>query len=95
MAVGFPREKSDIDQRAGQLAVNLRNILTDIERFGELLALGNEAYFTVMGYTAAEVATLRNAYTDLYKLTRIYKGQQTQATAYDFRTHSQHLMGVL
>lgn len=95
MAVGFPRTKDDIDQRAGQLAVNLRNVLTDIERFGELLALGSDAYFAGLGYTVEEVATLKQAYTDLYKVTRIYKGQAAQPSAYDFRTHAQHLMGVL
>lgn len=95
MAVGFPREKGDIDDRAGRLAVKLRDTFGEIERFAELLALGNDAYFADMGWTVEEVATLRGAYTDLYKLAQIYRGGATQGSAYDFRAKAKLLTGVL
>lgn len=95
MAVGFSREKADIDQRAGQLAVNLRNVLTDIERFAGILSLATVQYLVEMGYTEAEANLLRAAYTDLFQLTRVYKGEIPVAQAKDFRTNAQHLMGVL
>lgn len=95
MAVGYARTKVEVDQRAGQLSINLRNLFTEIKRFGELLSLATDQYFLDMGYTQADVTLLKNAYTDLYRLARVYEGAQTQGTAYDFRTHSQHLMGVM
>lgn len=92
--VGFPRTKEDIDFRAGTLATQLRNLMTDIKRFGELLNQGNDAYFISLGYDQESVDYLQAAFTDLYELQRIYNGQASLQTPKNYHNSSLLLMGV-
>lgn len=96
MGVGFARGRAEVDQRAGQLAVNVRNLLTEVERFAEILGQASDAYLmTDLGYTQAEATLLKAAYTDLYLLARVYRGAVALPVVKDFRTNSVHLMGVV
>lgn len=93
-SVGFARNKSDIDYRAGTLAVQLRNLMTDIKRFAELMAQANDQYFLDMGYNQEEVDYLQSSFTALYELQQVYNGQKTVPTAKNYFQASQLLMGV-
>lgn len=92
--VGFARNKSDIDYRAGTLATQMRNLMTDIKRFAELLNQANDQYFLDMGYNQEETDYLQSAFTALYELQQIYNGQKTLPTAKNYMQASQLLMGV-
>ena len=66
--VGFPADKAALDARAGNLAVQLRDSLDAAARLKSWLDTKTEADLVALGYTAAEVAVLKSAYTDLAAL---------------------------
>jgi hypothetical protein len=97
MAVGFPKARADVDDRAGSLAVTLRNTFDGIDQFKLFLDSTPDADLTSApyNYTAGDVAVLKSAYNDLAKLAQIYRGEIEQSPAYDFRTFAHQLTGVL
>lgn len=97
MAAGLPRARADIDQRAGTLAITLRNTFDEIDRFKAFLdATPNEDLEAApTNYTSSEVAYLKSAFADLARLAAIYRGDDVQASAYDFQTFARYLVGVL
>ena len=95
MAVGFGQSRTDIDNRAGTLAVGLRNTFRDIQNFYQFLQGKTDQQLLDLGYVAAEVTLLRNAFTDLRNLQRIYNGNDALPSAYDFTTNAKQMQGVL
>jgi hypothetical protein len=98
VSVGYPQTKSEVDSRAGQVALAVRATLSqDVKNFKAWLDTVSDAALQAApyGYSATEASQLRSAYTDLDKLRTIYEGTATQATAYDFRTFAKLLTGVL
>lgn len=95
MSLGFPTTKLEIDSRAGQLALTLRDDLTQIQNFKAWLDTQTDAQLIALGYVQAEVNTLRSAYVDLDQLRQVFQGVATRTPAYDYRTFSKLLVGVL
>lgn len=103
MSVGFPLTKTDLDNRAGGLVVTLRDTLYRCSQMCTLLndttIIPNDAFLTAMGYSAGEVAFLRNSFTDLGgtggSLYRIALGQVNLPGANDFYFNAKHLTGVV
>lgn len=97
MAVGYPKGKSEVDERSGTICVSLRNILEEVLQFQQFLQATPDADLTSppYNYTEQDVAVLKSAFNDLTKLAHIYLGQDTQLDPYDFRTFSKLLTGVL
>lgn len=95
MSVGYSTTKSDIDSRAGTLAITLRDDLQKVRVFKAWLDTQPDGNLTALGYSQAEVNVLRSAYVDLDKLAQIYGALTTQATTYDFQTFAKQLVGVL
>lgn len=99
MSVGFTATKADLDARAGQLAMGLRDNLQRCSDFCDLLndttIFPNDAALTALGYTAGEVTILRAAFTDLKKLKDIAHAAATQASTNDFFFNAKHLTGVV
>lgn len=97
MAAGFPRARADIDQRAGTLAITIRNAFDEVGRFKAFLdATPNEDLEAApTNYTETEVAYLKSAFADLARLAAIYRGEDIQADPYDFQTFARYLVGVL
>jgi hypothetical protein len=95
MSVGFPANKLDVDSRAGQLALQLRDTLRQVSLFKAWLDSQTDAALTALGYNSTDIAQLRSSYVDLDKLRTIYEGTATQATTYDFRTFAKLLTGVV
>jgi len=94
MAVGIPYGKIDIDQRAGNLAKDLRDQLIEIQQFKVWLDSATDQSLQDFTYTAAEITLLRSAFVDLDKLAQIYQGLATQSPAYDFRVFAKRIIGV-
>lgn len=94
MSVGFPQDKVTIDARAGQLALQLREIFDDIAYFKKFLDTKTLADAVALGYTSAEAALLLAAYDDLAELRQVWLGNQTVATAKDYTTNADQLTGV-
>lgn len=95
MSVGYPANKTDIDARAGQLALTVRDTLRNVQIFKAYLDTQTDAALLALGYNQTDVNTLRSAYTDLDKLRQVYEGSSSQTPAYDFRTFAKLLAGVI
>lgn len=97
MSVGYPKGKMEMDERSGTIAVSVRNVFREVDSFQALLQATPDADLTKApyNYTIEEVAVLKSAYNDLAKLSQIYLGISNQPDAYDFRTFSKLLTGVL
>lgn len=94
MAVGFPREKRDIDNRAGYLALKLREWCEEVEQFKAVLDTLDEDALVALGYTGGEVALLKSAITDLDNLRQVAQGSRVQPAASDFFWFARRLWGV-
>jgi hypothetical protein len=97
VSVGYPKGKAELDERSGTISVSVRNIFREVDSFQMFLQATPDADLTSppYNYTPQEVAVLKSAYNDLAKLSAIYLGAATQPDAYDFRTFSKLLTGVL
>ena len=95
MAVGFATTKQDVDGKSGSLSRMIASWATDTIAFQEGFMEGaTEQALTDLGYTTDDVALLKSAMSDLYKLAKVFRGEQDQTPAYDFRTFSGRLTGA-
>lgn len=95
MSVGIPVTKTDIDNNAGSLARQISMWAESITKFQEeYLAGATDEALEALGYTADDVALLKSAMNDLYKLAQVYYGKAEQTPAYDFRTFASRLVGI-
>jgi hypothetical protein len=97
VAAGLSLNRDDIDQRAGLLAVTLRNAFDEVDRFAAFLNAtpDNQLQTPPQSYSAAEVAQLKSAFADMSRLGRVYRGVESSGDVYDFRTFAKQLMGVM
>ena len=98
MPIGFAIAKADIDNKAGSLVMSVRDDLTRCAAFCDLLndtsIFADDQALINIGYTSAEVTTLRAAFTDLKKLWQISHAAATQSATNDFFFNAKHLVGV-
>jgi hypothetical protein len=95
VAVGFPLLKTDIDNRAGSLVVQLRDTFEKIRLFKAVLdAFAADADLIALGYNQADVTLLRAAIFDLDKLRQVGVAGATQASVNDFWFSAKKLTGV-
>lgn len=107
MSVGFDLNKANIDARAGSLVVTLRDTLKRCSDFCALLndttivpPTNSDAFLLGLGYQAADITFLRNAFTDLggasgSSLYRIFNGSAALAAPNDFMFNAKHLTGTV
>jgi hypothetical protein len=93
--LGFPTNKIDVDSRAGQLALTLRDTFVQVVTFKAWLDTQTDAQLIGLGYVQAEVNLLRAAYVDLTNLNNIAHAQGTQPAASDFFFNAKHLTGLV
>lgn len=98
MAVGMSLTQADINNRAGSLAIALRDALRQCSDFCDLLnntqVIPNDAFLTALGFTAGEVTTLRAAFTDAKSLRQVAIGAQTVPSMNNFMFSLQKLLGT-
>lgn len=92
--VGFPADKAALDARAGNIAIQLRDCLDAAARLKSWLDTKTEADLVALGYTAAEVAVLKSAFTDLAALRAVATAGQTVPAVNNFLFWSAQLCGV-
>ncbi len=99
MSFGLTLTKADIDQKVGGLVVNVRDSLAACARFCDFLndttIFANDAALTALGYTQAEVTTMRAAFTDLKTLYNVAHAAATVASANDFFFNAKHATGTV
>ena len=94
MSLGFQTDKGAIDSWAPTVIIDLRQALDNVQRIKAWLDTQVDADLTALGYSSAEVAVLKSAFTDLDKLAQIAHGQATQAQANDFLFWPRKLTGL-
>ena len=94
MAVGLPTNKLDVDSKTGSIAVRLRDLMQEIQYTAAWIAGQTDQDLINLGYTQAEVNTLKSAMSDLDQLRTIFVGNATLGTAKDFRTFAKRLCGL-
>jgi hypothetical protein len=94
MSLGFPSDKTTVDQRVGSLAWNLRTTFDQVQTVKTWLDGKLDAELTGLGYSAAEVTLLRAAFTDMDNLRKVAHGLQAQPGASDFFFNANKLTGL-
>jgi hypothetical protein len=96
MALGFPVTQTDMNQRVGQLAVAVRDVLTiDVPKVKATVDSLNDAALTALGYTAADITLLRAVVVDLDNLRLTATGQRAQSPASNFLFNSAKVTGLV
>jgi hypothetical protein len=96
LSVGFTVAKTDVDQQAANIALQVKRALEAAHDWKAWLddTTHSDTYLTGLGYTSAEVTTLRAAFTDLDKLYQIAHALATQAATNDFFFNAKLLLGT-
>lgn len=93
MSVGLNPNRMEIDNMAGVIARDLDAATDQCLEFKEYLDAHVDSEFIDKGYTQDEVTLLKSAYTDAAKLAMIFRGLDTAAAPYDYRTFLKLLWG--
>lgn len=96
MSVGFSQDRTAIDNRAGSLSAQTRDLLTQIQHFQLFLSGKSDADLMNMpnGYTQDEVTLLKSAILALDQLRLVAQGQATQSAENNFLFFSNQLTGT-
>lgn len=81
MSVGFPTDKANIDGKAGNIALQIRDGLIEASRMKAWLDSKTAQDLIALGYVQADVDALKSAFTDLDNLAKIASGTQGGQTA--------------
>lgn len=92
---GYTKTASDINNKAGSLAVDIRNVMERIRVFkANVMDTMDDTALSNAGVSPADITILRSSFVDLDKLRQIYAGLVTQATTYNFETFAKQLTGT-
>jgi hypothetical protein len=94
MSVGITYTKVQLDNAVGSLVIELENALRRCAAMASYLAATPDATLIALGYTQAEVNTLKSAFvTDLTQYEATYRAAATVTPAKDFRAFTGLLKG--
>lgn len=96
MSVGFTLTKTDVDQQAANIALQVKRSLDAAHAFKAWLddTIHQDSVLTGLGYAAGDITTLRAAYADLDKLYQVAHALATQAATNDFFFNAKNLLGT-
>lgn len=94
MAAGFDINKQVIDGKVGQVTVQLRYALEEVDRVKAWLDGQTTEMLQGYGYAPGDVDIIKSAFTDLAKLASIARGQAPQEQANDFFFWARRLTGL-
>jgi len=97
MAIGYTITKAGVDNSMGAMVVALNDALRAISSFKlnqlDNSAILNDTFLGTLGYSGAEITTIRNSFTDLDKLNLISRAAATQGATSNFWFNAQLLAG--
>lgn len=95
MTAGNQPSVAQVNQTAGSLAVQLRNLFEQINDFNAWVTAfgGAAALESQLQFTAADAQTIVSTMGNLAQLAGIYQGTGTQADAFGYEANSQSLWG--
>lgn len=95
MTAGIPISQTEINLNAGGLARAVFSSLHNVLEFKDWLdGVGAAGLENDYGFSPADAAVLVSGVNDMAKLAHIFRGEDTQGSAYDFRTFSKRLIGT-
>lgn len=93
MSLGIAVGKAELDARAGQVALNLRQAFYQVGLVKDLLDTLTVGNLETMGYTTYEANAIKSAFSDLATLRDVWQGSAAQTPAHDFRLWAKLLWG--
>jgi hypothetical protein len=96
MAVGYPADKSQLDNTTGQVCRLIEQWAPQALKVKQWLDETPDATLEAppFSYTPEDVATLKSGFTDLALLARIYQGDDILDTPRDLGTFSRRMAGI-
>lgn len=95
MSVGYPINKGYLDNRAGQLILDLQKSFDGIDRYWDFLVnRTDQQLIDEFAYTQGEVTLLKDAIGALAKLSRISRAQDTAPQQDNFFFHASKLTAL-
>ena len=91
---GYAVTKSEIDNRAGDIARRFQAVFDDVATMSGYLSRTVDAELVALGYTPEDIATLKTSFADLAQFGRIWAGLEPLPAAKDFRVFVSRLWGV-
>lgn len=94
MTVGrTPPDKVTLDSQIAGLLVGINNLMVNVITLKAFLDSQSDAQLIAIGYTQAEVNTLRSAYVDAKALADTWNGTSVFTPARDLRTFAKLVWG--
>jgi hypothetical protein len=91
---GIPFNKDAVNHTLGSVTQQVYAALDNARKIQQALAATPNQTLLDMGFTQADIDSMKSAYVDLDNLRQIFEGGRTQAVAYDFRTFAKRLIGI-
>lgn len=92
---GVRLTKDRIDDILGQALADVNASLNEANRLrDDFLQPRTDQELIDLGYSVAEISTLRGAFGDMDQLVKIYRGNQALVDAKDFRSFAKKLWGL-
>lgn len=91
---GVPFNKDAVNHSLGSVVQQVYASLDNVRKVQAALVATPNQTFLDMGFTQADVDSMKSAFTDLDNLRQVFEGGRNQTTAYDFRTFAKRLIGI-
>lgn len=91
--MGLPTDKATLDRQFGNIALQVRQILTDVTSSKARLDSLTDQDLIDRGYDNTQIAQLRSAWNDLNRFVEVFYGR-AGTEAYDFTTFVRFLWGI-
>lgn len=91
---GIAVNKDQVNSLAGQLALEVKDVLDRVLVFQEWLAAKTTADLVALGFQDADVAIIKSGIADAAQLAEIFYGREALADAKDFRAFLKQLYGI-
>lgn len=95
MSVGFSQLKADVDNRAGQLCLQLRDTLNNIGVFNAYLVALGQAALVADGYSSAEATAILANFSVLDQFRQVFLGAATIPSAVNVASFARPYVGVI
>jgi len=92
--IGIQVTKQSLNDVAGNISLALEQTFRRVDSLKFTFDSTADQTLIDLGFTAEEVAVFKTAFTDLAQLADVYRGEDTQATAKDYRTFARRLWGL-
>jgi hypothetical protein len=93
--IGLQLTRNQIDLQAGQVALELAKVMRQVAELHHFFLITPDSVLVSLGYSSAEVATVKSAFGDGDLLRQVYEGSASLPAAQDFRVNLSQLAGTL